>query len=72
MPSRKAVWVKTEKKWRLAMYTGTLIEDLIATVEQANEQAYTQLNSRDEKLAYCYTPAPHKLSQREPNLLGVA
>jgi hypothetical protein len=54
------------------MYTGTLIEDLIATVEQANQQAYTQVNSRDEKLAYCYTPAPHQLSQREPNLLGVA
>lgn len=54
------------------MYTGTLIEDLIATVEQANQQAYTQVNSRDEKLAYCYTPAPYKLSQREPNLLGVA
>jgi hypothetical protein len=54
------------------MYTGTLIEDLIATVEQANQQAYTQVNSRDENLAYCYTPAPHQLSQREPNLLGVA
>ena len=53
------------------MYTGTLIEDLIATVEQAKQQAYTQVNSRDEKL-YCYTPAPYKLSQREPNLLGVA
>ena len=54
------------------MYTGTLIEDLIATVERAREQAYTQVNSRDEKLAYCYTPAPYKLSQREPDLLGVA
>jgi hypothetical protein len=72
MPSRKAVRVKTQKKRRLVMYTGTLIEDLIATVEQAKEQAYTQVNSRDEKLAYCYTPAPYKLSQREPNLLGVA
>jgi hypothetical protein len=72
MPSRKAVRVKTQKKRRLVMYTGTLIEDLIATVEQAREQAYAQVNSRDEKLAYCYTLAPYKLSQREPNLLGVA
>ena len=28
------------------MYTGTLIDDLIATVERANEHAYTQVNSQ--------------------------
>jgi hypothetical protein len=54
------------------MYTGTLIEDLMATVEQAANHAYAEGNERDEKLAYCYTPAPYELSQREPNLLGVA
>jgi hypothetical protein len=72
MPSREQLRAKTQKKRRPVMYTGTLIEDLIATVEQTKQQAYTQVNSRDEKLAYCYTPAPYKLSQREPNLLGVA
>ena len=38
------------------MYTGTLIEDLIATVERAEEHTDAPANAQDEKLAYCYLP----------------
>jgi len=54
------------------MYTGTLIEDLIATVERAEEHTDAPENAQDEKLAYCYSPAIYALGQQEPNLLGVA
>lgn len=54
------------------MYTGTLIEDLIAAVERTEQLAEAPTNLRDEKLAYCYVPAPYEMGQRDTNLLGVA
>ncbi len=55
------------------MYTGTLIDDLMATVERAEEHAYVNPNSREER-AYRNTPASSVLEmvQREPNLIGAA
>lgn len=56
------------------MYTGTLIDDLIATVERAQKHAYARGDSREERLAYCYAPASplYEMGQREPNLVGAA
>jgi len=55
------------------MYTGTLIDDLMATVERTAERAYAQTNSREER-AYRNAPASSVLEmvQREPNLIGAA
>jgi hypothetical protein len=52
------------------MYTGTLIDDLIATVELAEEQI--QEANADDDNVYAFTPAPHELAPAESNLLGVA
>jgi len=53
------------------MYTGTLIEDLMKTVENA-ERRSMQSGSQEEKLAHFYTLAQSELAQAEPRLLGVA
>jgi hypothetical protein len=52
------------------MYTGTLIDDLIATVERAEQHAYQEADSAE--LDGWYAVAPHELGRAEPNLIGVA
>lgn len=51
------------------MYTGTLIDDLIATVERAEQHAYQEPESTEQD--GWYTVA-HQEGQAEPSLLGVA
>jgi hypothetical protein len=54
------------------MYTGTLIDDLMAAVERVEEHAQGAADAGDEKLAYCHVPLPYELGPRDSNLLGVA
>jgi hypothetical protein len=54
------------------MYTGTLIDDLMAAVDRAEE--HVELGSqisRDEQ-AYVLAPALYEVGQSEQNLLGAA
>ena len=53
------------------MYTGTLIDDLIAAVERAEEhtQAAAQKN---EELEYLLVPALYQVAQHETAMLGAA
>jgi hypothetical protein len=51
------------------MYTGTLIDDLMAAVERA--EARLQLASREDQ-AYVPAPALYQMGQTEHNLLGAA
>ncbi len=53
------------------MYTGTLIEDLMKTVEH-NEKRSLQVGSQDEKLAHFYTVSQFELTQFESTLGGAA
>ena len=53
------------------MYTGTLIEELMETVERA-EQRSLEAQSQDEKLAHFYAFAQIELAQFESSLAGVA
>ena len=53
------------------MHNGTLIDQLMATVERA-EKRVMQVSSTEEKLAYFYTMAQSELTQFETNLAGVA
>ena len=54
------------------MFTGNLIEQLIATVEQAEEHAYKQSRVHDHKLAYLYSVTQHETLQLETKFAGVA
>jgi hypothetical protein len=61
------------------MYTGTLIDQLIATVErtEVRNQAHTNrrlqdTRSQEEKLAYWYAVAQQEVAQFESSLAGVA
>jgi len=65
------------------MYTGTLIDQLIATVEktEARTEARTGIRSdkgllntrsQEEKLAYWYAVAQQEVAQFESSLAGVA
>ena len=65
------------------MYTGTLIDQLIATVErtEARTEARTEIQSdkhllntrsQEEKLAYWYAVAQQEVAQFESSLAGVA
>ena len=65
------------------MYTGTLIDQLIATVErtEARTEARTEIRSdmhlldtrsQEEKLAYWYAVAQQEVAQFESSLAGVA
>ena len=61
------------------MYTGTLIDQLIATVErtEVRNQARTDRRlqdgrSQEEKLAYWYAVAQQEVAQFESSLAGVA
>ena len=53
------------------MFMGTLIDELIATVERAEERTYEEQSLiQNERLTYFYTLAQHEISQLE--LAGVA
>ena len=54
------------------MYTGTLIEDLIQTVERAEKHAHRLEDLPDDKLAQFYALAQFELAQLDSNLAGVA
>jgi hypothetical protein len=61
------------------MYTGTLIDQLIATVErtQSRTEVRTDMRllsarSQEEKLAYWYAVAQQEVAQFESSLAGVA
>ena len=53
------------------MYTGTLIENLMKTVERTEERS-VQARSQEEKLAYFYTLSQSELAQFESRLPGAA
>ena len=53
------------------MYTGTLIDELMATVERTEKRA-TETRSQEEKLAYFYRIAQSAPTQFESSLAGVA
>ncbi len=52
------------------MYTGTLIDELLATVERSEQRAL-QSRSQEEKLAHVYAISPFELTQHQ-ELAGVA
>ena len=61
--------------YRAATYTGTLIDELIATVERSEAHADRLLldkRSQEEKLAYWYGVAQQEVAQFETSLAGVA
>lgn len=61
--------------YRATTYTGTLIDELIATVERSEAQADGLLldtRSQEEKLAYWYAVAQQEVAQFETSLAGVA
>jgi len=53
------------------MYTGTLIDDLLATVERSEKRAQ-QSRSQEEMLAHVYAISPFELTQNQMELAGVA
>ena len=53
------------------MYTGTLIDDLLKTVEKAEKRSW-QARSQEEKLAHFYTVAQFELTQVESLIAGAA
>jgi hypothetical protein len=54
------------------MYTGTLIEDLIRTVERVEEHVEVEERVQQGKLAYWYAAAQQEMAQFEQTLAGVA
>lgn len=53
------------------MFTGTLIDELMSTVERAEKQAHKAGDSQETKTAYWYT-ATDRGRAFDPKLLGVA
>jgi hypothetical protein len=53
------------------MFTGTLIDELIQTVERS-EKCCSDERTREEKLAHFYAISQFELAQFEPCLAGVA
>jgi hypothetical protein len=58
-------------KRRLVMYTGTLIDELISTVERTEKQAHTTGDSQEAKVPYWYV-ATERERAFDSKLLGVA
>ena len=58
-------------KRRLVMYTGTLIDELISTVERAEKHAHKTGDSQEAKLPYWYV-ATERERAFDSKLLGVA
>jgi hypothetical protein len=54
------------------MYTGTLIDQLIATVELAEDRVRERESSREADLTEWAVVASYELQAIESNLLGVA
>jgi hypothetical protein len=60
------------------MYTGTLIDELIATVERTEARVDNRSlrlldnRSQEEKLAYWYLVAQREVAQLDSSLAGVA
>jgi hypothetical protein len=57
------------------MYTGTLIDELIAAVERTEarpDRRVQDTRSQEEKLAYWYAVAHQEVAQVESSLAGVA
>jgi hypothetical protein len=60
------------------MYTGTLIDELIATVERTEARTSSRWlrlldnRSQEEKLAYWYAVAQQEVANADSNLAGVA
>jgi hypothetical protein len=52
------------------MYRGTVIDDLMATVERAETRADER--EREDRLAYWYAIAQQELAQFDSSLAGVA
>ena len=52
------------------MYTGTLIEELIATVERVKLDAPVTIDARELECLYAMVSLP--IAPTEPSLLGVA
>jgi hypothetical protein len=52
------------------MYKGTVIDDLMATVERAETRADER--EREDRLAYWYAIAQQELAQFDSSLAGVA
>jgi len=53
------------------MYTGTLISELVNTVERAEKHALEN-RSTEEKLAFWYAVSQNEMAQFESCLAGVA
>jgi hypothetical protein len=53
------------------MYTGTVIDDLMETVERTEKRSL-KVRSEEEKLAHFYTVSQFELAELEPSLAGVA
>jgi hypothetical protein len=70
LPSLDAVPERAEGRRRQEMYTGTLINDLMATVERVESRARQQ--SQEDRLAYWYALAQQEMAQFESTLAGVA
>ncbi|MGH9546765.1 MAG: hypothetical protein ACRD23_16280 [Terriglobales bacterium] len=65
--------------YRGTTYTGTLIDELIATVERTEARTEARSDrrlqgtlSQEEKLAYWYAVAQQEVAQFESTLAGVA
>ena len=65
--------------YRGTTYTGTLIDELIATVERTEARTEVRSDrllqdprSQEEKLAYWYAVAQQEVAQFESSLAGVA
>jgi hypothetical protein len=75
LPSLDAVPEKlgkdTKTKRRLVMFTGTLIDELISTVERTEKQAHTTGDSQEAKVPYWYV-ATERERAFDSKLLGVA
>ena len=54
------------------MYTGTLIEDLIQTVERAEAHARQIDKTQDQKLAQFYALSQFEMARLDSILAGVA
>ena len=54
------------------MYTGTLINDLINTVERAEDNLRQQTHAEEEQVHYWYAVAQNEMAQFESSLAGVA
>src|SRR5450631_1715122 len=75
LPSLDAVTERREGRNGGHMYTGTLIDQLMDTVEPTEartDRRTLDTRSQEEKLAYWYAVAQQEVAQFESSLAGVA